>query len=186
MSSYFCDRTLAALLADNVKVSLETVRVWVATHAKDNNATAPARKPGRPKPHEFALIRFLPDSPTRADGLHYIPIFLLPLLPPTISNEFFRATTSLEAIRSMGLSIDPNVPLLNWVLPVQRLVKLVDLEIWLLTCLVSDLPPPPISGSLSEFGIWMSQITEGASRLRVAIRERKDIMVSDLFRSGPN
>lgn len=155
-----------------VTVSYEGLRKWVHANPAEG---VDLHGPGHPPSTHGCRFNILENGTPSST-----PAFLLAFLAINAKPEYTRETVTKAAFLELGLPFDDG-DRWNWVIPVERLQGLGDLELCFVVYLVSDLPSPPLSGNSLHFERWYEKLSKGAARLKTAIQEGRDVCGAYLF-----
>lgn len=167
-------QTWIALKAEGVVVAYDTLRAWLGKNP------APALMPkfgkGRRRSPEAPLFHLLPrDGEAISANDRLPPLFISFLNCP----DDFRMYVLQEALAESGVDFDPCADFNDLLVPGRLLAQLGDLEICLLTYLLSDIPPP-VGQPERDFPDWAKILTIRAAKLKARFREGRDATVAEL------
>lgn len=167
-------QTWVALGAEGVVVAYDTLRAWLGKNP--GPAAMPMFGKGRRKAPESPLFRLLPRN-----GEEILANDPSPALFNTFLNcpDDFRMHVLKEALAQSGVDFDPCADFNDLLVPGRLLAQLGDLEICLLTYLLSDLPPP-VGPAERGFPDWAKIVTIRAAKLKGRFREGRDATVAEL------
>ena len=166
--------TWNALKAEGIVVAYETLRAWLGRNP------GPTRVPtvgkGRPRLSLSQLFRLLPRDGGAISSNEQFPLLFMTFLD---CPDDFRAQLLMEALADSGVDVSSVDHLEEILIPRRLLTQLGDLEIYLLTHLLSDLRGP-IGREERGFREWVEILTIRASRLKARFREGRDATVAEL------
>jgi hypothetical protein len=158
-------------------VKHETVRKWIKLNKP---VKYKGHKRGRRKSVITSLLTIFPDDPKDLK----IPLLfeLAPKIFAHSSASAFDAKTkvAIDLLHNAGIPVDETCHPRDWLLPAKALSKLTDLELCLLTYLLSDLSGPRSRETTAEQQDRLLQLLLLASRLKAKIRGGLDFTFAEV------
>ena len=167
-------QTWIALKAEGVVVAYDTLRAWIGRNPAP--AVMPKFGKGRRKSPEPPLFRILPRNGEEISANEPSPALFTTFLNCPYD---FRMHVMKEVLEKAGVDFDPSAVFEDLMIPGPLLAQLGDLEICLLTYLLSDMQPP-VGQPERGFPDWAKILTTRAARLKARFGEVRDATVSEL------
>ncbi|MEY4568781.1 MAG: hypothetical protein RLZZ398_220 [Verrucomicrobiota bacterium] len=167
-------QTWIALNAEGVVVAYDTLREWLGKNP--GSAVIPKLGKGRRRTPESPLFRLLPRNAEEISANDPSTALFTTFLP---CPDDFRIHVLMEALAASGVDFDPCAEFKDLLIPGRLLAQLGDLEICLLTYLLSDMQPP-VGQPERGFPDWAKILTIRAAKLKARFRAGSDATVAEL------